>query len=360
MINTHNTGELSRIHANAVIAGIIVLLVSVGIPVIAGISRAKVRTIIDMAGRRVSVPDNPRRVVTVVGAPIINTFIFALGKGETIINGPNVSARVNQKDCCRFQGIFAPQFNKQPSIEGIGGTVSVETLLSLKPDLVLAGSTKSVDYIEKMGIPVVHIKVGETAESNKEIMLLLGRVYGRQLEAEGYIRYANSVIDRVTAGTSGISEKKKVRVLYCNFKTMTQSSPVADWWIEAAGGISLGKGSPVKDGARSLSPEHVLLWDPDVWVVSTPREIDMIYRDSRFKGVRAVTNRKVVSVPTGALRWSHPTSEQPLGLLWMAKILYPARFRTVNMEEEIRSFYHTFFQYRVTDRQIKEVLTGIR
>ena len=66
MANTHNTGELSRIHANAVIAGILLLLVSVGIPVDVGASREKVRTVIDMAGRRVSVPDNPRRVVTVM------------------------------------------------------------------------------------------------------------------------------------------------------------------------------------------------------------------------------------------------------------------------------------------------------
>jgi len=139
---------------------------------------------------------------------------------------------------------------------------------------------------------------------------------------------------------------------------MNQSSLTADWWIEQAGGISLRKEGPIKSGIRSLSPEHVLLWNPDVWIVPVPDEIDMVYRDPRFKNVSAVKNRRVYSVPVGSVRWSHPTSEQPLGVLWAAKLLYPERFGNVNIEAEVRRFYLTFFRYHLSDKEIKEMLTG--
>jgi len=312
-----------------------------------------------MAGRKVSVPRDLRRVVTVRGAPILNTFIFALGKGDTIVNGLPISARLNEKDCCRLQRVFAVQIDRQPSIEGRDGA-NMEMLLLLRPDLVVTMMKRYVDLLKHTGIPVIYVEMGRSGNRNKDIMTLLGAVYGTGPEAHSYVRYFDSVVSRVRSRTGDIPQARKARVLYGNFKTFTQSSPTADWWIETAGGISLGKKGPVIDGVRAFSAEDVLAWNPDVVIVSTPQEVDMIYGDPRFKEVAAVRRRRIACVPTGSLRWSHPTSEQPLAVLWAAGLFYPERFRDLNMKEETGNFYRTFFKHPLTDDQIMGVLVGKR
>ncbi|OPX95280.1 MAG: Periplasmic binding protein [Syntrophorhabdus sp. PtaB.Bin006] len=316
------------------------------------------RVIVDMAARNVAVPGNPRRVVTLGSAPVINSFVFAMGKGGTIINGLPAAKQFNRSDCCRFQTIFAPQLDTQPSLEGGDWSLKSETLLLLRPEVVLTATRKHISLLEKLGIPAVYIALDARGERNREVMTFLGKVYDREYESNRYIEYFDSVMHRVRDRTRGIPEKEKPRVLYCNFKVMTQSSLTADWWIEAAGGISLGKEGPLKEGMRSFSAEHVLAWNPDVWIVSVPDEVDMVYRDSRFKNVAAVKNKKVFSVPVGSIRWSHPTSEQPLGVLWAAKLFYPERFKDLNIKAEMEYFYLTFFRYRLSGKEIKEMLTG--
>jgi len=316
------------------------------------------RFVVDMAGRSVPVRDNPRRVVTLGSAPVINSFVFALGKGETIINGLPAAKQFNRSDCCRFQTVFAPQLDTHPALEAGDWSLKSETLLLLRPDLILTGTRKHIDLLEKLGIPAVCIALNGRGETNREIMTLLGKVYNKEYESNRYIEYFDSVMHRVRDRIRDIPEKEKVRVLYCNFKVMTQSSITTDWWIEAAGGISLGKDGPLKDGIRSFSAEHILAWNPAIWIVSVPDEIDMVYRDSRFRNVTAVKNKKVFSVPVGAIRWSHPTSEQPLGVLWATKLFYPERFKDLNIEAEMEYFYLTFFRYRLSGKEIKEMLTG--
>jgi iron complex transport system substrate-binding protein len=317
---------------------------------------AQRRTVVDMAGRSVSVPGNPRRVVTVRGAPILNTFIFALGKGGTIVNGLPVTARRSQKDCCRLQSLFAPQITKQPSVEAYD-EISVETILLLRPDLIFTMMKGYINLLGRTGVPVLYIDMGR-GDRTKDIVALLGRVWGMGEHADRYARYFDSVVRRVTSRTSDIPKGRRVRVLYCDFRSFKQSSSTADWWIEKAGGISLGKKGPVLNGVRTFSAEDVLAWDPDVVIVSTPKEVDMVYDDQRFRNIPAVMRRRVVPVPTGSLRWSHPTSEQPLMLLWAAKLFYPERFRDLNIRRETDKFYRDFFGRTLSDDEIMTIFTG--
>ncbi len=357
MNSRHLTLKKLRFTLFVALCGVILTATGAGLCDGAGAGPGRPVRVVDMAGQNILLSEKPRRVVTVRGAPILNTFIFALGRGDTIVNGLPVSARLNQKDCCRFQNVFAPQLDGQPSIEG-KDSVKIEALLLLKPDLVLTTMKKYIKALPNTGIPVICVETGHDGNKNKDIMTILGKALGAQSEAQKYVRYFDLTIRRVRSKTSDIPGKKKAKVLYCNFKTFTQSSPTADWWIETAGGVSLGKNGPVLDGIRGFSAEDVITWDPDVFIVSTPGEIDMVYGDPRFRQVTAVKRKRVFSVPTGSLRWSHPTSEQPLAVLWAAKIFYPERFEDLDLKKETREFYKTFFKYRLTDKQIAEILTG--
>jgi len=351
------------------IAGLLTLLAvfhgAAFLPVAQGGQPPPSRVVVDMAGREVPVPAGLRKVVTLGSAPVLNSFVFALGKGETLANGLPANVRVARKDrcsfrddCCWFQTVFAPALAWQPPLEGADWSIKKEALLSMRPDLVITGNRHHVDFIEKTAIPVIYIDLSARGDTNREIMTVLGRAYGTEEKADEYRRYFDSVIRRVNARVADVPETQRTRVLYCNFEVMTQSSLTADWWIEEAGGVSVTKSGKQPGHAFAISPEYILAWDPDVWIVSVPREIEMVFRDARFKTIKAVRNKRIFSVPVGSIRWSHPTSEQPLGVLWAAKLLYPERFKDLSIEEEMKYFYGTFFQYHLTDGQVREMLTG--
>ena len=74
------------------------------------------RYVIDMAGRRVTLPGQVKRIVTLGPVPVLNSFIFALGEGEKIVNGlPGSFARSPRY---RYQTLFAPSLAHEPDLQG--------------------------------------------------------------------------------------------------------------------------------------------------------------------------------------------------------------------------------------------------
>ena len=79
------------------------------------------RVLTDHIGRRVEVPDQPRRIVSL--APNLTETLFALGLGDRV---------VGVSDFCDFP----PEARSKPKVGGVINP-SVEAVVSLKPDLVL-------------------------------------------------------------------------------------------------------------------------------------------------------------------------------------------------------------------------------
>ncbi len=64
-------------------------------------------------------------------------------------------------------------------------------------------------------------------------------------------------------------------------------------------------------------------------------------------------------IPVGISRWGHPGSlETPLAILWTAKTVYPDLFSDMDLELEIKRFYHRFFDLSLTDEMVQRVLNN--
>lgn len=100
------------------------------------------RTITDELGRIVKVPDRAHRLVCL--APSITDTVYDLGRGNDIVGITDYTK-------------YPPEAKQKPSVGGVINP-SIEKLLSLKPDLVLAiGDLNALDLakgIERLGIPV--------------------------------------------------------------------------------------------------------------------------------------------------------------------------------------------------------------
>src|SRR5712692_6953515 len=100
------------------------------------------RLVTDETGRRVNVPDHPRRVISL--APSITETLYALGLEDRL---------VGDTDYCDYP----PEAKLKPHVGAVLNP-SLEKIVALKPDLVLgiaeANRRETADQIERLGIPL--------------------------------------------------------------------------------------------------------------------------------------------------------------------------------------------------------------
>jgi iron complex transport system substrate-binding protein len=313
------------------------------------------RYVIDMAGRRVALPKEVKRIVTLGPVPVLNSFIFALGEGDKIVNGLPFSFARSPR--YKYQTLFAPALAHEPDLQGSGGgQPDLEALLKARPDVIFTMDRRTADVLERNGFATVFLSWRQP-DDVKLLMRLVGEVLDRQDGAAAYIKYFDDTVKRVREAVSGVPREKRPRVLLCSVRTLTQPHLIAEWWIETAGGISVtNNGRSIENFTFSL--EQMLAWNPDVLLLSSPEDLKEVYKDRRFFAIRAVKSRRVYVAPCGAHLWANRTAEQPLTVLWAAKIFYPELFKNLDLVKEMEYFYGRFFHYRMSDLEAREILNG--
>jgi iron complex transport system substrate-binding protein len=100
-----------------------------------------------MLGRQVTIKALPQRIISL--APSNTERLFAVGAWNTVVGVTTVDMHPPAVTAVRKVGGFVPK------------NISVETIVSLKPDLVLAAGELqrlTIEALERLGIPVVAIE----------------------------------------------------------------------------------------------------------------------------------------------------------------------------------------------------------
>ena len=319
----------------------------------AALRASETRSVIDMAGRTVRLPARIERVVTLGSLPVLNSFVFTLGEGRTIRNG---LADFGTSPHWKYQTVFAPHLARQPTMQQPNREPNLEAILLAAPDVVLTMHRASVDLLKGTGIPTIFLAWREP-EDVKACMALLGEVFRKPDVAARYRRYFDDTLGRVAATLKAVPASARPKLLYMHPETLTQPRLIAEWWIPAAGGISV-----TNDGrnaeSRSFTIEQVLLWDPDIVIVTGPKDVLALGADRTLRQLKAVRQGRVYVVPVGAHTWANRTAEQPLTVLWAAKTFHPERFAALDLAVEVKAFYREFFRHELTAAQIAEILSG--
>lgn len=310
------------------------------------------RSVTDMAGRKVALPGRIERVVTLGSLPVINSFVFTMGEGRRIVNG---LADFN-KPHWKYQTVFAPQLAGQPTMQLPNREPNVEAILAARPDVVITMHRESVDRLAALGLPVVFLAWRE-AEDVKPCMTVLGQVFGKPEVAQRYVAWFDGTVARVQEGLRGVPKEQRPKVLYIQPETMSQPRLIAEWWIPAAGGVSVTDDDR-KAETRTFTMEQVLLWNPDILILASPEGLQRVRQDRAYAPLKAVRSGQLHLVPVGAHTWSNRTAEQPLTVLWGAKTFHPARFASLDLAAEARRYYRDYFGKALDDAQIAEILSG--
>ena len=156
------------------------------------------RTVIDEIGRSINIAPRPQRVVSL--APGITETLYALGLDDKIAG---VTTFCDWPSAARAK-------------TRIGGFTnpSIEKIISLKPDLILAtadGNRKdTVDQLERLGLPVYVTNPSDTNGVLRSI-LHIGEITNRETEAGKLVEKLQKRLNSISAQTR---HKIKPRVFF--------------------------------------------------------------------------------------------------------------------------------------------------
>jgi iron complex transport system substrate-binding protein len=280
-------------------------------------------TLTDITGYNHTLTTNPERIISLI--PSNTELLFAVGAGKTV---------VGVTDYCNF-----PPDVK--NIEKIGDlmTVSVEKIVSLKPDLVLATGDNPDEVIRSLrtlGL-VVFVIDPQSVEEVVEAISTVGRLTGQGKEAQIIVADIKARIGALNQILSGVSDDQRPTVFVGSPQRTENWTPGPGTFttdiIHRAGGRNIA--NELKPGTWAVySLEKIIGKNPQV-ILSTIRESQDVEKSRQafitlaegmpgWKDIDAIQNRRVALIPDDWLVRPGPRFLNALENL--TKMLHPDLF----------------------------------
>jgi iron complex transport system substrate-binding protein len=318
---------------------------------------ARAETVSDSAGRSVPVPARVERVFP--AGPPAAILLYTLAP-DLLLGWP----RANRPQECAY---MLPDICTRPEIgriTGRGNTANLETVLALKPDLIIDVGATSETFVslaarvqDQTGIPYALLDGRFLALATA--YRKLGQLVGQQDAAEALADYTSRTLTEITGRIADVSAESRPRVYYARGPRGLQTGLGGSINVETIELICRNVAGDARGGLANVSIEQVLLWNPDVIVTIDLEFFDAVRSDPSWAAVKAVRDNRVHLSPKMPFGWVDfpPGINRLIGLWWLAKILYPERFPE-DLRLLARDFYTRFYHVTPSNTQIDEVLKG--
>ncbi len=229
----------------------------------------------------------PQRVVSL--SPSTTEMLFAIGAGEQVVGDTSY---------CNYPAEAADR-------EIIGGfsakTISVETIISLNPDLVIAGVSAHqpiVDTLRSAGITVLTIEPKSISDI-LNIIVELGIITGHEKEANNVSTNISTRIDALNDKLNRLKENERIKVFYEVWDAPLMTAGPKSFtgqMITKAGAINIF--SDAKGDYPQISAEELISRNPQVILTSDTHgdklTVDAMAQREGWESIDAVINNKVI------------------------------------------------------------------
>ena len=275
------------------------------------------QTVTDDSGISATFAASPQRIVSL--SPGLTEITFALGAGDRLVAVDSYS------DFPPEAKSIQPRLNTYPS-------PSIETIVGLKPDLVLslADRDEDVAQIRRQGIPVLKLFPKDFDAAVRTIQTL-GQLLGASDAGDAI---AADMLSRRDAVVAAVADEARPRV----YEELDASEPDKPFvagpkgfygqLIDLAGGTNIFgdlPGDVGQVGAETIverDPEVIILTDADL--PFNPQTPEMVAARPGWDAVTAIQNDAIYAVP--AALYSTPGPRLVQGLEQLARLLHPDRF----------------------------------
>ncbi len=274
-------------------------------------------TLTDDLGREVTLSALPQRVVSL--APSNTEILFAVGAGDQVVG---VTQYCN----------YPPEAQDREQIGGFSAkTISVEKIIALEPDLVLAvGEIHQpvIEALEQLDVPVYSLDPKSLDDVYTRIELV-GRMTGHEEEAAQVVEDMKSSVAAVTEQVATIPQEDRLTVYWEVFdepRMTAGPSTFTGQLIELAGGVNIF--ADVTEEYPQISDEVVIGRNPEVIMgadtMGEKLTIDKVAQRPGWDQIDSVQNGRIYLFDGDMVSRSGPRLAQVLEV--MAEALYPDLF----------------------------------
>lgn len=326
---------------------------------------AKTVKITDMNGRELEIPSPQELKKVYFPSPLAQLMVYT-------INPDKMAGVVSE--------LRPDQLRFMPKAEGLEVMGNFDGGAKINPEQVLATgaqvfismgpmkldekSKQSADELqEQLKIPV--IVVNGQFDQRAEAYRFLGKVFGEEERCEELAKYCEETYKEVQEKVETIPEDKRVTLYYAEKENGLATEPetsshAAVFKYAGAKNVANVDNTP-GSGMTPVTLEQILAWNPDVIFMSEGKASPYkeIITNKNWSNIEAVKNGKVYEAPSLPFSWIDrpPSSQQYLGLRYVANILYPEIF-SYDMTSEVQKFFKLFYQVDLSAEEAKDMLGG--
>lgn len=320
---------------------------------------ATAREVTDMLGRKVDVPENPKKVYA--PSPYGSYALYAMD--PTLLAG-----WIFEIDEANYPYLH-PKMKSLPTIGrvfGAGQSANLEVLLASHPDLVLMWqhsnefNQKEAEKLKILNAPFVYA-VDESIEDYTNIFRFLGKALNKEDRGNKLAAYTEKTFNDVRNTVAKVPVEKRPKVYYAEgldgLSTECDDS-IHVQLLKLAGDVDVHRcHTSNHKGFEKMSMETVLAYNPDVMIVQEKMFYDKINTLPIWGNINAVKNHRVYLIPKAPFNWFDrpPSFMRIMGLKWLINVLYPKEYK-VDIKKETKEFYRLFMNVNLTDKQLHEVL----
>ena len=304
------------------------------------------RTVTDVWGRQVSVPETVETIACVgSGAPRMAAY---LGVMDRLVGAEDhdIDAMTVLRD---YSPVWYDALKDLPSVGAGGGSGAnnayPEELITLSPDVILAGfSAEAADELQgQTGIPVVcvrYISNGLADESFYAALRVFAETVGAQARCEELLAYIDSCRADLAGRTADVPAEDRPTA-YAGAVTFSGRHGFTGTYshfgpFDAVGAVNAAD-TDSQEGYYETDREQVLAWDPD-YIFLDPGNLDLVGEEQAsfpgyFSSLRAVQEGNVYTMPSFN-NCGMNISYALMDAYWAGCVLFPEQFADVDMAEK--------------------------
>ncbi|MDP4177334.1 MAG: ABC transporter substrate-binding protein [Bacillota bacterium] len=318
-------------------------------------ANSKTRVVTDMSGRKVTIPKEVNKVISLSNNTTVDIYTLAPDK----LLGLSFKMKDTAKD-------YIPEkyFNLPTVGTTSDGKVDNEAILKLSPDLIVCSNEDGVfpadDIQKQLKIPVVMVTTD--MDKTDKVYTFLGDCLNEKARGKELADYSKKTLDKVKSLVAKVPKDKKVSVYYAEMTGLQTdiSGNVHTEVLDFAGGKNVADITEAKVGSMAqVSMEQVLNWNPQVILVGVAKTdlYSTLLSDEKWAKVQAVHDKKVYKTPAIPFNWFDrpPSAVRVLGAEWLANLLYPDYVK-IDIKSETKNYYEEFFGIKLTNTQLNDIL----
>lgn len=310
------------------------------------------RSVIDMFGRTVDLPDKIERVLPYDSKTSVLLFS---------VDWEKVVARAMLPGKERYS-FLSPDYKAKKEVD----VKSLEEVLSVDPQVIIAGYFQKPDNLERfekmqkrLHIPVVLIDL--SIDHLDKTYLFLNELFKKEDACKQQMAYLKSLYAHVDSLMNS-NPSLNATAYYCIGESGLLTDPEGSKHTEVFNYLKIHNAAKIaipSGGHAKVNMEQIIMWNPNyIFAAGFKGEQNAYHKimgDSKWASINALKNEQVYKVPSQPFGWfDHPPSINRIpGVIWLCSIFYGQSESYTH--ERIVEFYEIFYRYRLSEEDYKQL-----